>query len=186
MHNNNNPSAKGISIKRHIISSDNVIKFDDRFVEKIDSKLKPLHRHTAITADTKDDEIKLNHERIWPKTNNFRKNRKNKMEKEKSDNQPKNLIALASFPGSGNTWLRYLLQQATGNKLFALYNIFLYFTQFLFTINVKGILTGSVYKDFGLLKSGFPAENIYNSSVRFFFFSIQTKLIRFSIFNFNF
>lgn len=27
---------------------------------------------------------------------------------------PRGLIALASFPGSGNTWLRYLLQQATG------------------------------------------------------------------------
>lgn len=24
-------------------------------------------------------------------------------------------IALVSYPGSGNTWLRYLLQQATGN-----------------------------------------------------------------------
>lgn len=24
------------------------------------------------------------------------------------------LIALASFPGSGNTWLRYLIQQSTG------------------------------------------------------------------------
>lgn len=53
----------------------------------------------------------------------------------------KPLAALASFPGSGNTWLRYLLQQATG------------------------ILTGSVYKDYGLLKSGFPAESIANSSV---------------------
>ncbi|XP_053950898.1 WSCD family member CG9164 [Anastrepha ludens] len=51
------------------------------------------------------------------------------------------LTALASFPGSGNTWLRYLLQQATG------------------------ILTGSVYKDYGLLKTGFPAENIRNNSV---------------------
>lgn len=51
------------------------------------------------------------------------------------------ITALASFPGSGNTWLRYLLQQATG------------------------ILTGSVYKDFGLLKSGFPAESVANSSV---------------------
>lgn len=50
-------------------------------------------------------------------------------------------IALASFPGSGNTWLRYLLQQATG------------------------IYTGSVYKDYGLLKSGFPAESIANTSV---------------------
>lgn len=53
----------------------------------------------------------------------------------------KPITALASFPGSGNTWLRYLLQQATG------------------------ILTGSVYKDYGLLKSGFPAESIANSSV---------------------
>ncbi|XP_058130604.1 WSCD family member AGAP003962 [Anopheles ziemanni] len=51
------------------------------------------------------------------------------------------LAALVSFPGSGNTWLRYLLQQATG------------------------ILTGSVYKDYGLLKSGFPAESVANSSV---------------------
>lgn len=28
----------------------------------------------------------------------------------------KNPVALASFPGSGNTWFRYLLQQATGNN----------------------------------------------------------------------
>lgn len=26
--------------------------------------------------------------------------------------------ALASFPGSGNTWLRYLLQQATGTHIY--------------------------------------------------------------------
>ena len=51
------------------------------------------------------------------------------------------LVALASFPGSGNTWLRYLLQQATG------------------------ILTGSVYKDYALLKNGFPGENVVNGSV---------------------
>uniref|UniRef100_A0A6P7FHA9 WSCD family member CG9164 n=1 Tax=Diabrotica virgifera virgifera TaxID=50390 RepID=A0A6P7FHA9_DIAVI len=54
---------------------------------------------------------------------------------------PGKAIALASFPGSGNTWLRYLLQQATGYH------------------------TGSVYKDYGLLKNGFPAESVYNSSV---------------------
>nr|XP_023029409.1 WSCD family member AAEL009094 isoform X1 [Leptinotarsa decemlineata]XP_023029410.1 WSCD family member AAEL009094 isoform X1 [Leptinotarsa decemlineata] len=54
---------------------------------------------------------------------------------------PKETIALASFPGSGNTWLRYLLQQATG------------------------FLTGSVYKDYGLLKNGFPAESFLNGSV---------------------
>jgi len=54
---------------------------------------------------------------------------------------PGKAVALASFPGSGNTWLRYLLQQATG------------------------ISTGSVYKDYALLKNGFPAENISNGSV---------------------
>jgi hypothetical protein len=28
--------------------------------------------------------------------------------------QPGPVVALASFPGSGNTWVRYLLQQVTG------------------------------------------------------------------------
>ena len=54
---------------------------------------------------------------------------------------PGPVVALASFPGSGNTWLRYLLQQATG------------------------LLTGSVYKDYALLKNGFPAESVVNGSV---------------------
>lgn len=36
---------------------------------------------------------------------------------------------------------------------------------FLKHFSILGIYTGSVYKDFGLLKSGFPAENIFNSSV---------------------
>jgi hypothetical protein len=30
---------------------------------------------------------------------------------------PGPVTALASFPGSGNTWLRYLLQQVTGNRM---------------------------------------------------------------------
>ncbi|KPJ12437.1 WSCD family member AGAP003962 [Papilio machaon] len=50
-------------------------------------------------------------------------------------------IALASYPGSGNTWLRYLLQQVTG------------------------IVTGSVSLDYSLRKKGFPAENISDGSV---------------------
>ena len=50
-------------------------------------------------------------------------------------------MALASFPGSGNTWLRYLIQQATG------------------------FLTGSVYKDYALKNNGFPAESVCNGSV---------------------
>ena len=33
-------------------------------------------------------------------------------------------VALASFPGSGNTWLRYLLQQATGKMMLILVLVF--------------------------------------------------------------
>uniref|UniRef100_T1IQ75 Sulfotransferase domain-containing protein n=1 Tax=Strigamia maritima TaxID=126957 RepID=T1IQ75_STRMM len=54
---------------------------------------------------------------------------------------PGPVTALASFPGSGNTWIRYLLQQATG------------------------VYTGSIYTDYALLRHGFPAENVVNGSV---------------------
>ena len=51
------------------------------------------------------------------------------------------LTALASFPGSGNTWVRYILQEATG------------------------IAMGSVYNDPRLKRNLFPGEGIYNRSV---------------------
>ncbi|KAJ2942947.1 hypothetical protein O0L34_g15137 [Tuta absoluta] len=54
---------------------------------------------------------------------------------------PGDPVALVSYPGSGNTWLRYLLQQATG------------------------IVTGSIYMDHGLRLHGFPAENVSDGSV---------------------
>ncbi|KAJ0172941.1 hypothetical protein K1T71_011117 [Dendrolimus kikuchii] len=50
-------------------------------------------------------------------------------------------VALVSYPGSGNTWLRYLLQQVTG------------------------LVTGSIYMDYGLRVHGFPAENVTDGSV---------------------
>jgi hypothetical protein len=50
-------------------------------------------------------------------------------------------IALASFPGSGNTWLRGLLQLATG------------------------VCTGSLYCDKDLAKNGFRGEGIASGSV---------------------
>jgi hypothetical protein len=56
-------------------------------------------------------------------------------------NPPGPVTALASYPGSGNTWMRYLLQQATG------------------------IVTGSVYNATHLKKSCFPGEGIWNGSV---------------------
>ncbi|XP_071790324.1 sialate:O-sulfotransferase 2-like isoform X2 [Asterias amurensis] len=44
------------------------------------------------------------------------------------------LVALASFPGSGNTWVRYLIERATG------------------------IYTGSIYNDKDLFNKGFKGE----------------------------
>ena len=77
---------------------------------------------------------------------------------------PGPVVALASFPGSGNTWVRYLLQQATG------------------------ILTGSVYKDYALLKNGFPAESIVNGweivpgyDVVFYFIADNNNFFRWQI-----
>ena len=51
------------------------------------------------------------------------------------------LTALASSPGSGNTWTRYLIQQ------------------------VSGYHTGAIYKDPALRNSGFPAEGITDGTV---------------------
>jgi len=45
------------------------------------------------------------------------------------------LVGLASYPGSGNTWLRHLIQMATG------------------------VYTGSAYMDIDLLAKGFQKEN---------------------------
>ncbi|XP_052866305.1 WSCD family member AGAP003962 [Anopheles cruzii] len=89
---------------------------------------------------------------VWPKSDQLngklvhngdsvRRDSDARWARERSGPAGTGLTALVSFPGSGNTWLRYLLQQATG------------------------LLTGSVYKDYGLLKSGFPAESVANGSV---------------------
>ena len=50
-------------------------------------------------------------------------------------------VALASYPGSGNTWTRHLLQQLTG------------------------VLTGAVYHSQNLKISGFPAEGVTDGRV---------------------
>lgn len=55
----------------------------------------------------------------------FKNSTSNNTTSKKDD--PGALIALASFPGSGNTWLRYLLQQATG-----MFYILLHRTNFCF------------------------------------------------------
>ena len=50
-------------------------------------------------------------------------------------------VALASYPGSGNTWVRGLLQ------------------------GVSGLCTGGIYCDVTLRKRGFPGERIANGTV---------------------
>ena len=53
---------------------------------------------------------------------------------------PGPIIGLISYPISGNTWLRYLIQKATGK------------------------ITGSFYYSRILNENGFPGEYIYNGS----------------------
>jgi hypothetical protein len=107
----------------HKINRNNFVIESNHVMLKSSSDKSDQHsdNNLGIVSSTKSDNLEFN-------------------DKEQSEPSRPN-AALASFPGSGNTWLRYLLQQATG------------------------ILTGSVYKDYGLLKSGFPAESVANSSV---------------------
>ena len=56
-------------------------------------------------------------------------------------NPPGPKTALASYPGSGNTWVRYLIQ------------------------HISGYITGSVYNDHSLKKMGFPGEGETNGKV---------------------
>ena len=54
---------------------------------------------------------------------------------------PGPMTALASRPGSGNTWVRHLLQLATGKQ------------------------TGSIFHELRLKRNGFPGEGIIDGSV---------------------
>jgi len=65
----------------------------------------------------------------------------NKVCKSKTFRRSGKLIALASFPGSGNTWTRTLLEQATG------------------------IYTGSIYRDESLVNAGFEGECLISRNV---------------------
>ena len=74
------------------------------------------------------------------------------------------MTALASFPGSGNTWLRYLLQQVSHYPVPSVLIQYQSISQKILS-QATGISTGSVYKDFALLKNGFPMESVSNGSV---------------------
>ena len=58
-----------------------------------------------------------------------------------ADGVGRKVVALVSFPGSGNTWVRSMLQEATG------------------------VCTGSVYCDHSLKMNGFPGESVVSPSV---------------------
>lgn len=65
------------------------------------------------------DKMKSSYEKLWP-NNKYLRNQNNQkllQNGKLKEFRGNNLIALASFPGSGNTWLRYLLQQATGKPV---------------------------------------------------------------------
>lgn len=75
-------------------------------------------------------------------------------------------VALVSFPGSGNTWLRYLLQLSTGGCEGGGGDLCICFFMRISGSWVSiGIFTGSVYKDFALLRNGFPGESITDGRV---------------------
>lgn len=80
--------------------------FDDGFKEK-----------DKESKSKSNDKLKSSsYEKIWP-NNKYLRNQNNQkllQNGKLKEFRGNNLVALASFPGSGNTWLRYLLQQATG------------------------------------------------------------------------
>lgn len=83
--------------------STTIVKFDDSY--------KPNYNNDVYQLVTETWPSKANHKSNTDNNNNhYVKNSNNKLE---HANTPQ-LTALVSFPGSGNTWLRYLLQQATG------------------------------------------------------------------------
>ncbi|XP_055639655.1 WSCD family member AAEL009094 [Toxorhynchites rutilus septentrionalis] len=124
---------------------------ESRIVHEQQQQQQQQQRHNDVSRNNKRTATGAEHSSFssqWPNSNNKFNSKIAVSDMVASDKHSpaqkssnRELTALVSFPGSGNTWLRYLLQQSTG------------------------IYTGSVYKDYGLLKSGFPAENIANSSV---------------------
>lgn len=78
----------------------------------------PHHETPEKRKNPTDEEIKIVPESVLPPPSSLKENDTpaNLVPAHLANTKllPKGLTALASFPGSGNTWLRYLLQQATG------------------------------------------------------------------------
>lgn len=83
----------------------------------VEAILKDGSKDVNVEAKSKsNDKIKSSHDKIWPNNKYLRSQNNQKLLQngKLKEFRGNDLIALASFPGSGNTWLRYLLQQATG------------------------------------------------------------------------
>lgn len=78
--------------------------------EKSDPIANQIHYEPKFYSRTK---RKLEEKRLITKEDAKDKNINEPSSKQKR-NEEAGLTALVSFPGSGNTWLRYLLQQSTG------------------------------------------------------------------------
>lgn len=101
------------------------LHFDD---DRIKSKSNNHQSNVKNNGEADDSSSGMHGSRVhlWPKSGRNRnqkittnRDRKQRLKDEAAaaaavEASQHNLIALASFPGSGNTWLRYLLQQATG------------------------------------------------------------------------
>lgn len=89
--------------------------FPGHYVKKLNINSIRVNRNKLEAKSNKkknNDEIKIEYEPI---------SYDNKLRKNFNDFSNRRLTALASFPGSGNTWLRYLLQQSTGLYLYLIY-----------------------------------------------------------------
>ena len=79
---------------------------------------------------------------------------------------PGRITALASFPGSGNTWTRHLIQQVvTAPASCASCQMFRRFLCNVRIAQVTGRATGSVYRDSKLACGGFPGESRRDGTV---------------------
>lgn len=137
-HNNNNShgaQSSNLDMKYNkkssdLISTNNKKRFDDSYkseqhenaanneIYKFITEPWPSGRHT-------DDKSK----NLFNNINNNNNNNNDNLASEKRVNNQNSahngLTALVSFPGSGNTWLRYLLQQSTGKQIeFSIYIIY--------------------------------------------------------------
>lgn len=76
-----------------------------------DSAPTNTHNRTQISSNNQ-----IRYEPFYARTRRKLEHERDKKQTHKLNEEIRGLTALVSFPGSGNTWLRYLLQQSTGER----------------------------------------------------------------------